>query len=121
MAPGERTAMSAFSVSLEKGRDGWCTIWVAELRGLFVNMSSVAAAMRALPEAITGYLQWLERPSGERALQLVSHGETDTCFAKFFGSCHDEAEVVANLCDGRALEIGAGRLGPVHVIRVQVD
>jgi len=53
--------MSTFSASVERGRDGWCTIWVAELRGLFVNMSSVSAALRALPEAITGYLQWLER------------------------------------------------------------
>ena len=61
VARDSRKTLSAFSASVEKGRDGWCTVWVAELRGLFVNMSSVAAAMRALPEAITGYLQWLER------------------------------------------------------------
>lgn len=51
----------AFTVSAEVGWDGWCTLWVAELRGLFVNLSSERAALRALPGAIIGYLQWLER------------------------------------------------------------
>ncbi|MDR7486083.1 MAG: DinB family protein [Armatimonadota bacterium] len=55
---------TTYSASLEVGHDGWCTVWIAELPGLFVNMSSERAALRALPEAVTAYLQWLE-----------SHGE----------------------------------------------
>jgi hypothetical protein len=54
-------ATSTFSASVEVGRDAWCTIWIAELRGLFVNMSSERAAVQAVPAAITGHLQWLER------------------------------------------------------------
>jgi hypothetical protein len=61
MAAKTRGTTCAFTASLEVGRDGWCTVWVAELRGLFVNMSSPRAALSALPGAIVGYLQWLER------------------------------------------------------------
>lgn len=52
--------MSAYSASLEVGSDGWCTAWIAELPGLFVNAPSERAALRALPEVVTGYLRWLE-------------------------------------------------------------
>jgi uncharacterized damage-inducible protein DinB/predicted RNase H-like HicB family nuclease len=53
--------MSAYSASIEVGRDGWSTVWVPELPGLFLNQPSEAAARRALPEAITAYLSWLRR------------------------------------------------------------
>lgn len=49
-----------FSVGLEVGADRWCTAWVAELPGCFTNASSERAALRALPEAVTGFLRWLE-------------------------------------------------------------
>jgi hypothetical protein len=67
------------------------------------------------------HLEWLERPSGEGALQLVPHRQTDTRFAEFFTADDGEAKVVADVLDGGTLEIGAGCLGAVHVIGVQVD
>jgi len=66
-------------------------------------------------------LQRLERPSSEGALQLVSHGQTYTRRAEFFGTDHGEGEVVANFCNGRTLEICACLLNAAAVIRVQVD
>jgi hypothetical protein len=75
--------VSAVTASIETGRDGWCTIWVAELRGLFVNMSSASAATRALRAAVTGYLQWLERhgelpdPPDRIALSIAERHRVD--------------------------------------------
>jgi uncharacterized damage-inducible protein DinB len=54
-----------FSASIEVGGDGWCTAWVPELPGCFVNLSSERAALRALRAAILAYLRWLRR-HGER-------------------------------------------------------
>ena len=61
--PGENglTGMGMFSTSIEVGGDGWCTSWVPELPGCFVNVSSERAALRALPAAILAYLRWLRR------------------------------------------------------------
>lgn len=53
--------VGVFSASIEVGSDGWCTAWVAELPGCFVNVSSERAALRALPAAILAYLRWLRR------------------------------------------------------------
>jgi DinB family protein len=50
-----------FSASIEVGGDGWCTAWVPELPGCFVNLSSERAALRTLPVAILAYLRWLRR------------------------------------------------------------
>ena len=50
-----------FSASIEVGGDGWCTAWVPELPGCFVNLPSEKAALRALPAAILAYLRWLRR------------------------------------------------------------
>lgn len=55
-----------FSASIEVGGDTWCTAWVPELPGCFVNVSSERAALRALPAAILAYLRWLKR-HGESA------------------------------------------------------
>lgn len=49
-----------YAVSLEIGSDGWCTLWIAELPGFFINAPSAQAALRRLPQAVTAYLQWLE-------------------------------------------------------------
>jgi predicted RNase H-like HicB family nuclease/uncharacterized damage-inducible protein DinB len=50
-----------FSVSFEVGSDGWCTAWVPELLGCFLNEQSERSALRMLPEAIGAYLRWLRR------------------------------------------------------------
>lgn len=63
--------MSTFSVSVEVGGDRWCTIWVTELPGLFVNMASERAALRALPQHISAYSAWL-RGHGEAVPQPKS-------------------------------------------------
>jgi DinB superfamily len=47
------------------GSDGWCTAWVSELLGCFLNERSERAALRLLPEAAGAYLRWLRR-HGER-------------------------------------------------------
>lgn len=60
--------MSRFSASIEVGGDKWCTIWVPELLGLFVNEPSERAALRALPDAIAAYCAWL-RGHGEPVRQ----------------------------------------------------
>ena len=57
--------MSVFSASIEVGSDGWCTAWVPELTGCFVNELSEKTALRILPKAILAYLRWLRR-HGER-------------------------------------------------------
>jgi hypothetical protein len=51
------------------------------------------------------HLQWLEQSSSEGALQLVSHGQTDTRVTEFLGACQNEAEVVADLFDAGTLQI----------------
>ena len=53
--------MAEFSASIEVGGDGWCTAWVPEMPGCFVNLPSEGAALRALPAAILAYLRWLRR------------------------------------------------------------
>jgi hypothetical protein len=53
--------MRLFSALVEVGRDGWATVWVGELLGLFVNEPSEEEALRQLPGAIVAYLQWLRR------------------------------------------------------------
>jgi len=53
--------VGVFSASVEVGGDGWCTAWVPELLGCFVNLPSEKAALRALPAAILAYLRWLRR------------------------------------------------------------
>lgn len=50
-----------FSASIEVGGDGWCTAWVPELPGCFVNEQSEQAALLTLPKAIVAYLRWLRR------------------------------------------------------------
>lgn len=50
-----------FSASIEVGGDGWCTAWVPELPGCFVNLPSERTALRALPAAILAYHRWLKR------------------------------------------------------------
>jgi hypothetical protein len=67
------------------------------------------------------HLQWLEWASGEGALELVPNGETDTRFAKLFRANDEEAEMIANVLNGRPLQIRTGRLGAVRVVCVQVD
>lgn len=57
--------MRSFSALVEIGRDGWATVWVGELLGLFVNEPFEDEALRQLPSAIVAYLQWLRQ-----------HGET---------------------------------------------
>ena len=53
--------MNVFSASIEVGSDGWCTAWVPELTGCFVNEPSERTALRILPRAILAYLLWLRR------------------------------------------------------------
>ncbi len=53
--------LKRFSASLEVGSDGWCTAWVPELLGCFLNERSERSALRMLPEAIGAYLRWLKR------------------------------------------------------------
>jgi hypothetical protein len=43
-----------FSASGEVGGDGWCTAWVPELSGCFVNLSSEKAALRAFTRGNPG-------------------------------------------------------------------
>jgi hypothetical protein len=57
----ERSAVGSFSALVEVGRDGWATVWVGELLGLFVNEASEEDALRHLPGAIIAYLEWLSR------------------------------------------------------------
>jgi hypothetical protein len=58
---GVASSTRPFSALVEVGRDGWATVWVGELLGLFVNKSSEDEALRELPGAIVAYLQWLRR------------------------------------------------------------
>lgn len=67
--------MSAFSASIEVGSDGWSTVWVPEVPGLFLNEPSERSVLRALPEAIAAYLDWLRR-YGERVRSPRSIGFT---------------------------------------------
>lgn len=53
---------------MEIGADKWCTVWVPELPGVFLNMSSEPAAMLALPDAIVAFCAWL-RGHGEPVVQ----------------------------------------------------
>jgi hypothetical protein len=53
--------MQSFSALVEVGRDGYATVWVGELHGLFVNEPSEEEGLRQLPGAIVAYLQWLRR------------------------------------------------------------
>lgn len=53
--------LTRFSASLEVGSDGWCTAWVPELLGCFLNERSERTALRILAEAIGAYLRWLWR------------------------------------------------------------
>lgn len=70
-----------FSANTEVGGDGWCTAWVPELPGCFVNLPSEKAALRALPAAILAYLRWLRRHGdpvrlpGAVAVRLVERHE----------------------------------------------
>ena len=50
-----------FSACVEVGGDGWCTVWVGELPGFFLNEPSEAEAMDRLPDGIRAYLRWLKR------------------------------------------------------------
>jgi uncharacterized damage-inducible protein DinB len=69
--------VGVFSASTEVGGDGWCTAWVPELPGCFVNEPSEKAALRTLPKAILAYLRWLRRhgqrvgPPGAVAVRVV--------------------------------------------------
>jgi hypothetical protein len=58
---GVTSSTRLFSALVEVGRDGWATVWVGELLGLFVNESSEDEALRQIPGAIVAYLQWLRR------------------------------------------------------------
>lgn len=50
-----------FSAYVEVGGDGWCTVWVGELLGFFLNEPSEKQAMARLPDGIRAYLRWLRR------------------------------------------------------------
>jgi hypothetical protein len=53
--------VGVFSASIEVGGDGWCTAWVPQLPGCFVNLPSERTALRSSPAAILAYLRWLKR------------------------------------------------------------
>lgn len=57
-------AANRFSASVEVGADGWATIWVPELAGLFLNGSTERETLREIPQAIKAYQRWL-RGHGE--------------------------------------------------------
>jgi len=75
---GATSSARLFSALVEVGRDGWATVWVGELLGLFVNESSEDEALRQLPGAIVACLQWL-RQHGEdtEALDAVTVAVTE--------------------------------------------
>jgi hypothetical protein len=66
-------------------------------------------------------LKRLEGPSGQGTLQLVSHREADTGFPQFFAAGDSEAEMVAEILDGRSLKIGTGRVGAERMVGIHVD
>lgn len=57
--------MSAYSALVEVGGDGWCTVWLAELPGFFLNEATEEAALAEIPDGAAAYLRWLQR-HGER-------------------------------------------------------
>jgi hypothetical protein len=65
MAARGGAAARGFSVSIEVGTDGWATVWVPGLLGLFLNEPSERRALGRLPGTIVAYLRWL-RHHGER-------------------------------------------------------
>ncbi len=53
--------MRGFSAYVEVGSDQWCTVWIGELLGFFLNEASEREALYQLPQAMTAYLGWLRR------------------------------------------------------------
>lgn len=53
--------MNSFSVYIEIGKDGWCTLWVGSLLGFFLNEPSQEEAEGKIPLGIRAYLKWLQR------------------------------------------------------------
>jgi hypothetical protein len=67
------------------------------------------------------HLQRLERPAGERTLQPVPNGQTQSGIAQLLAAGYGEIEVISDVFGRRPLQIDARGRSTLHVIRIQVD